>query len=131
MLSIQTPWGHVDHVKDISGDLQLIRADAASHGGFGVSLNAKMPKHLQSPGIRSGEYLWFEEDQDWALVAVAFPQHFHTEARPVARQILLDLYPEIFTVHFGRETGVHESRNLPEMVPTPATMYKSQAYSAC
>ena len=38
---------------------------------------------------------WFEEDLDWALVAVSFPEAFSPEDLAMARQSLAHYYPDI------------------------------------
>lgn len=73
--SIATPWGHPDTVKEIAPG--IIRYDTPSHGGYYVSPERvlTMPKPLREFKPFAGPN-WYEEDCDWAIVALAFPQFF-------------------------------------------------------
>jgi len=68
----------------------------AGHGGFHVSptLNSKMPEALR---IEDG---WYEEDCDWALVAVAFPDLFAKE-NANAISTMKNWHPNRYEKHFG------------------------------
>ncbi len=68
-----TPWGQADYTKQIARG--IVSYSTPGHGGIHVSptKQAKMPEALR---IESG---WYEEDCDWALVALAFPEYFIAE----------------------------------------------------
>ncbi len=89
-----SPWGVIDDVKKIAEGIE--RISTPSHGGLHLSsiINAAMPEALRRPDG------WYEEDVEWALVALAFPAHFaeheRTEAEKVVRNWLPDVY-EAFT----------------------------------
>ena len=73
----KTPWG--DGRGDvIAPGITLFSTD--SHGGIHVSDKrlAEMPYVIRTlaPFAGSG---WYEEDCDWALVVMAFPEHFSGE----------------------------------------------------
>ena len=73
-MKMNTPWGCADKVEQIGGG--LVSVQTPSHGGIFVPLDSyrKMPVALQC-NIYGGR-TWFEEDIEWALVALAFPQYF-------------------------------------------------------
>lgn len=75
-----TPWGESDYVKDIGRG--IIRADTPSHGGYWVpDHEAKaIPASYRARAERSNGGDWYEEDCEWASVAVTFPDLFPTEA---------------------------------------------------
>lgn len=97
-----TPWG-APHSRRIVVD-GIVRYTTASHGGYWVSPErvASMPqglrptKHLDSDGGA-----WFEEDQEWAIVELAFPQHFGSQNQEPARRLLKDWMPEIWEAWTG------------------------------
>lgn len=72
---IETPWGVSQSVDPIAPGID--RVSTASHGGFRLSqerLDA-MPATLRTFGPWAGAG-WYEEDCDWAVVALAFPGAF-------------------------------------------------------
>jgi hypothetical protein len=77
-----TPWG-IAQTSTAYGR-GVIEYKTARHGGFHVSpaLNRTMPDHLR---IEDG---WYEEDADWARVALAFPDRFNAHDLEAARRSL-------------------------------------------
>lgn len=75
---MDTPWGPAQSVEEIGGG--ILQVSTASHGGLYVPLELyrRMPGGLQQNPYGGGT--WFEEDCEWALVALAFPQWFDTRA---------------------------------------------------
>jgi len=74
-MSRTTPWGAAQHTKQVAPG--ITRIDTASHGGYHLSAERiqAMPEQLRRFKPYAGEG-WYEEDCDWAIVALAFPQHF-------------------------------------------------------
>jgi hypothetical protein len=86
-MSTSTPWGAAQHSKVYAPGITFF--STASHGGFRLTAQrvAQMPDalraivpcaHEHNPHSLSGPGAprWYEEDCDWALVALAFPEHF-------------------------------------------------------
>ena len=73
-----TPWGMSQSAEDIGGG--IISYSTAGHGGLFVPtpLLAEMPDALRCNCYAGGNW-WFEEDCEWALVALAYPQYFTAE----------------------------------------------------
>lgn len=72
---MQTPWGWADHVREITSG--IIEVGTSSHGGIRLSPEriALIPKDwLRCVDLREG--CWLEEDQDWCIAAMAFPEAF-------------------------------------------------------
>lgn len=93
-----TPWGHSDHVDRIADG--ITRVGTPSHGGFYLSAQrlATMPERLlrdpfHAPDQSAG---WFEEDCEWARVALAFPDCFPAEDVALAERILKRYHPACF-----------------------------------
>jgi hypothetical protein len=71
----RSPWGPVQNAEEYAPGVWKI--DTASHGGFKLSRqrNAAVPAYMRSKGG------WYEEDCQWAFVALAFPELFQ-QLRP-------------------------------------------------
>lgn len=79
LLCLNSPWGKPDYgVELLPGVVQI---STPSHGGFHLSSTrlAAMPAQLQAVPTFTGNPCWFEEDCDWALVAIGFPGLFNDE----------------------------------------------------
>ncbi len=104
---VHTPWGRPDFTREIAPG--IVRYDTPSHGGFYVSPErvAEMPKSLRDfqPFTKtSGPGRWFEEDIDWTIVALAFPQFFEQDVVRFAGNALKSYRPDVFE-QFVAETG--------------------------
>lgn len=91
---LSTPWGIADYVKDIGNG--ILRVATPSHGGYYVPgpMRLKMPPAalMTFCGVPG----WYEEDCDWAIVALCFPDLFPAEAIPEARAMLAEFgSPEV------------------------------------
>lgn len=75
MTQVSTPWGPAHASRNIAEGITF--HTTSSHGGIelGPTRLAMMPAELRSVHPWAGEG-WYEEDCDWAIVALAFPQHF-------------------------------------------------------
>ncbi len=74
-----TPWGLSHTHEEIAPGIALITT--ASHGGY--HLSEERWTQLQNVFPFFSTYAggaWFEEDQDWAMVALAFPECFSDES---------------------------------------------------
>ena len=92
---MNSPWGAIQTCRTIAPG--IISVTTASHGGLHVApdLLAKMPEAMRStPYSRGG---WFEEDCDWALVAVSFPEAFGETLVQAAKRTIASVYPELVT----------------------------------
>ncbi|HEY7330682.1 MAG TPA: hypothetical protein VH592_23785 [Gemmataceae bacterium] len=92
---VETPWGHPDTVKEIAPGIVLY--STPSHGGYWPSPArvAAMPKPLRDFQPFAGRN-WYEEDCDWSIVALAFPQFFPHDAIAAARETLKHYKPELY-----------------------------------
>jgi len=97
-----SPWGGVQ--TQTTRAEGIIEVTTASHGGFLLSEErlAQMPPRLRGRNAYGGGR-WFEEDCEWALVAIAFPAYFTAEEVKDAVRTLLTYYPEVLGEGAGRE----------------------------
>jgi hypothetical protein len=78
-----TPWGNSQTIKEIAPG--IIRVTTASHGGYHLTPErlAQMPEAQRETAYSTNG--WFEEDVDWSLVAVNFPEAFHPDEVKAAK----------------------------------------------
>lgn len=88
---IDTPWGKADFAT-VFGD-GITFYSTPGHGGFRLSPERNAELLRKFPGFRtfSGAVGWYEEDCDWAAVALAFPEAF-PEVAPSEAQSIFDQY---------------------------------------
>ncbi len=70
-----TPWGYAQYTKRIAEG--ITEYGTAGHGGIKLSqarYNA-LPEEYKAHKTFAGG-LWYEEDCDWVIVALAFPEEF-------------------------------------------------------
>ena len=89
--TMETPWGASDHVEKIAEGIEFV--STPSHGGYRLdaerTLRVLHDFHGPDSGLcRAG---WFEEDCDWAYVALTFPVLFPPEAQEAARRTVARL----------------------------------------
>lgn len=101
---IETPWGRPDDSEQYAEGVVLHATP--SHGGFKLDeiRNAQVPEALRHP---EG---WYEEDCDWAKVAVAFPALFTDREWRQADDTVRHQWPEYWESVHGRELSPGESR---------------------
>lgn len=92
---VETPWGLADHVTEIAPG--IVSYSTPSHGGIHLSdaRLAAMPKLLRELKTWAGPG-WYEEDCDWSVVALAFPQFFKPDDREAAARTLKGYRPEVY-----------------------------------
>lgn len=118
-MPVITPWGAPDDHIQIQEGLDWY--GTPSHGGYRVA-TALYKEACARQGIPEKEpdpedgpvHMWFEEDCDWAFVAIAFPEHFQEEQDDVpvlmlAEKAILHTYPEYWEKWKGRELQPGES----------------------
>jgi hypothetical protein len=85
---VETPWGVSYTPETIATG--IISHSTASHGGIELSPDREAEVQKKFPGFMPfcGRRGWYEEDCDWALVAITFPQHFTEENLANAKRIV-------------------------------------------
>jgi len=76
---LNTPWGKSQGNREYADG--IVKVHTASHGGFWISQARRdsMPDQYRNmPTFAGGN--WYEEDCDWALVALSFPQYFDAQS---------------------------------------------------
>ncbi|WP_342774490.1 DUF7007 domain-containing protein [Peteryoungia ipomoeae] len=104
-MTASTPWGR--------SQLAMIYAEGvvshstSGHGGFHLSPDRNL---LVDASVRSAGG-WYEEDCEWAIVALTFPDIFTGYERRCADQIGKDTFPAFWEKLRGRQLGPGESRS--------------------
>lgn len=99
-----TPWG-VSQGATIYAE-GIIAHSTAGHGGFKLSAerNRKIDPMLRSVGG------WYEEDAEWAIVAITFPHLFTSFERRCAEKTIKDSWPNAWEAIFRTILDSGESR---------------------
>lgn len=106
----KTPWGRSDGYIDYGDGVE--RHTTPSHGGFWVPkrLNKSIPdSYRRSNG-------WYEEDCEWAKVAVSLPHLFTDRERRTADRILRDWFPDEYEQVNGIILEEGQSRTKDERI---------------
>jgi hypothetical protein len=99
-----TPWGPSQGATVFAEGIAC--HSTAGHGGFHLSAdrNASVDFRLRK---KDG---WYEEDAEWAIVAITFPHLFTGFERRCAEQTLKDSWPDAWEAIFGTVLRPGESR---------------------
>lgn len=106
---IRTPWGLSDEPpKEIGRGIATV--STPSHGGYKVSEERSREFRGQFPGVETfvKGCVWFEEDCDWALVAMCWPSYFSEEALAYAYSTVVNFQAKRFATirwYLEREAG--------------------------
>lgn len=101
-----SPWGRVDHQRELAPG--IVEVMTPSHGGIKLdrSRNAAMPEEARrSDG-------WYEEDVEWARVAIMFPSAFRPDQVEYAHKTTRNWAPDVYAALTGRRPTPSESREL-------------------
>lgn len=101
--STSTPWGQAQGATRYARGVTSY--DTARHGGFRLSpsRNERVPEYMRDP---KG---WYEEDCDWSIVAMTFPDLFTDLEREMAEKTFRNHYPDQFERFAGRALSPGES----------------------
>jgi len=82
-----SPWGQVDQAEEAAPGIWSVCTPG--HGGYLISTERRlaMPAHLKEVYTYAGGNA-FEEDCDWCIVALAYPDAFPPAAQEHARRML-------------------------------------------
>lgn len=107
--AVSTPWGAADSQEVCAPG--IICYGTPSHGGYHLD-DARMARLRKLfPGFKTfAGGPWFEEDCDWCVVALAFPEAFKATAQESAESTLRHYQPDVWEAHYGRKLLSGESR---------------------
>ncbi|MCC8956033.1 hypothetical protein H8B02_22150 [Bradyrhizobium sp. Pear77] len=98
-----TPWGASQGATVYAEGVE--QHSTAGHGGFKLSAEENRKVH---PSLRSTGG-WYEEDCEWAIVAITFPHLFTTFERCCAERTIKDSWPDAWETIFGTVLAPGES----------------------
>lgn len=83
-----SPWGVPDTYTPVADGIVFV--STPSHGGYWLSPEREKELLQEMPGMHTWtkSTQWFEEDCDWAYVALMWPEYFPKEAFPAALNVL-------------------------------------------
>jgi hypothetical protein len=98
-----SPWGSVQHEERIAPGITFV--STASHGGFKLNedLNEKIPASMRQ---QDG---WYEEDVDWAIIPIIYPDAFRNDQRARAITTLKNWRPQLYERFFEERLSPGES----------------------
>lgn len=99
-----TPWGPSQGATVFAEG--IVCHSTAGHGGFYLSTDRNASVHSR---LRKKDG-WYEEDAEWAIVAITFPHLFTGFERRCAEQTLKDSWPDAWEAIFGTVLQPGESR---------------------
>lgn len=102
-MSASTPWG-ASQMAVIYAD-GVIAHSTAGHGGFHLSADRNGKVH---PLLRK-DCPWYEEDSEWAIVALSFPELFTGYERSMAERTISNTWPDAWEAICGCELAEGES----------------------
>lgn len=96
-VSRPTPWGISDSVVIFADGIELYHTP--SHGGFWLSNERlkELPDYM-SDIAENGR--WFEEDCNWSVIPLAFPDYFTTAEIAKAVGVCRNWLPEVYEANF-------------------------------
>lgn len=102
-VSASTPWGG-SQLATIYAE-GVIKHTTAGHGGFYLSSdrNGQVDEIMRTDGG------WYEEDAEWAIVAITFPVLFTAYERRCAEETVRNTWPAFWEKIHGRSLGPGES----------------------
>lgn len=101
-----SPWGKVDGHTPL-GDLGFLHHSTPSHGGIYVP--TEMLRRMPKP-YRSGH--WYEEDCEWAKVALSFPSGLSERDLERARNTAINWFPHEYMAVTGETIAPEQSHVL-------------------
>ncbi|SIR42189.1 hypothetical protein SAMN05880590_1297 [Rhizobium sp. RU35A] len=102
-ISASTPWGG-SQMSIIYAD-GIIAHSTAGHGGFHLSADRNAKIH---PLLRK-DTPWYEEDCEWAIVALSFPELFTAHERAAAEKTIRNTWPDEWEAINGAKLTEGES----------------------
>jgi len=104
-MAASTPWGS-SQLATIYGS-GVIAHSTAGHGGFHLSADRN---RLVDPSLRK-DSSWYEEDSEWAIVALTFPDLFTAYELKCADETIRHCWPEAWERIHGRILVAGESNS--------------------
>lgn len=102
-MSANTPWGGSQMAVIYAEG--IVAHSTAGHGGVHLSPERNAKVH---PALRN-EVPWYEEDAEWAIVAISFPDIFTTYERSMADKTIRNAWPAAWEEIYGRSLAEGES----------------------
>lgn len=95
-MSCSTPWGASQHATTYAAG--IVFHSTSGHGGFHLSAARNV---IVLEGLRNASG-WYEEDAEWAIVALTFPEVFTTCERTCADETIRNTWPSAWEQIHGR-----------------------------
>lgn len=114
-MSTQTPWGTSVKQKTLANGITYF--STSRHGGYLASPDrvAQMPPALRHRAaclnlIEPNGSAWFEEHNDWSLLALSYPEAFKAQDLDMANATMKHHYPDTWEAFTGKVIAPGESK---------------------
>ena len=96
----ETPWGRPDHSRPIAPG--IVHYGTPSHGGIWLAKDRfdAVKRRFPSLQLWAGDQ-WFEEDCDWAIVALVFPEFFRPQDIDAAKKTVCAFHPKVWAEYIA------------------------------
>jgi hypothetical protein len=105
-MATSTPWGTADHSDKVARG--IVFYGTPSHGGYHLSPTRNTLVH-EAWRDKGG---WYEEDCDWAIVVLTFPECFKASTIEHATATAKAWHPDAYTAVTGEPVALAESSIL-------------------
>lgn len=122
--TMRTPWGKAQSIYPKAEG--IVRVITAGHGGY--KLDRKRNAAVHEAWRKAGG--WYEEDCEWAIVVLTFPQYFTEADIADAKFTAKNWFPEEYTKVTGEAVPTEESLTLRERAAREVHKGKWQTVSA-
>ena len=121
---MRTPWGESQGVTEVYPG--ILSVSTSSHGGY--KLDRKRNSQVDEVWRKAGG--WYEEDCEWAIVALTFKSEFSAETVEGAVRTLKNWLPVEYILATGEQVSLEESSKLREIAAKEAAKGKLQSFVA-
>lgn len=108
MMTSYSPWGKYSSSDTHSHARGITSVSTASHGGFKLSKGRIV--EMAKKGLPAK--IWYEEDCEYALVVIAFPQYFDEAMVNNAKEVAKDWYPDEYMKFANVTLTINDSKRL-------------------
>jgi hypothetical protein len=121
---MRTPWGVSQSVTEVYPGIQSV--STAGHGGYKLDRKRNAMVHEAWRNVGG----WYEEDCEWAIVALTFKYEFPAETVEGAIKTLKNWLPIQYSLVTGEQVALEESSKLREIAAKEAAKGKLQSFVA-
>jgi len=105
---MRTPWGAAQYAETVAPGIGVV--GSAGHGG--TKLSAQRNRAVHPEWRQKGG--WYEEDDEWAIAAITFPEAYSPQHVEAAHRLTKDYFPDAYEKVTGTTIAPGESHTRDE-----------------